>query len=168
MAASYSPEVGIVAYQRQRQPLEKATHNLFLKYPISCIPNPSVKSCLWLSIMSSNVWPLTIYWTEPVVHSHNLTAIKTCQFDAGLVTWSFYWYIPRILGVFQEIYILCWYSSKYWELLQSTKQLVHPQCTAPKWVPIWVPGSPWGPFSVFGSPKGPHFLPKVPIFPFSG
>ena len=30
--------------------------------------------------------------------------------------------------------------------------------TAPKWVPIWGPGSPWGPFSDFGSPKGPHFF----------
>ena len=30
--------------------------------------------------------------------------------------------------------------------------------SAPKWVPIWGPGSPWGPFSVFGSPKGPHFV----------
>ena len=34
--------------------------------------------------------------------------------------------------------------------------------TAPKWVPIWGPGSPWGPFSDFGSPKGPLFF-KVPI-----
>ena len=42
------------------------------------------------------------------------------------------------------------------------------ELTAPTWVPIWGPGSPWGPFSVFGSPKGPHFLSKVPIFPFSG
>ena len=30
--------------------------------------------------------------------------------------------------------------------------------TAPKWVPILVPGSPWGPFSDFGSPKGLHFF----------
>ena len=36
-------------------------------------------------------------------------------------------------------------------------------CTAPKWVPIWGPGSPWGPFSVFGSPKGPHFLSRSPF-----
>ena len=42
----------------------------------------------------------------------------------------------------------------------------HSLPTAPKWVPIWGPGSPWGPFSVFGSPKGPHFLSKVPIFLF--
>ena len=36
--------------------------------------------------------------------------------------------------------------------------------TAPTWVPIWGPGSPWGPFSDFGSPQGPHFFFKVPIF----
>ena len=29
--------------------------------------------------------------------------------------------------------------------------------TAPTWVPIWRPGSPWGPFSVFGSPLAPMF-----------
>ena len=39
----------------------------------------------------------------------------------------------------------------------------HVTCTAPKWVPIWGPGSPWGPFSVFGSPKGPHFLSRSPF-----
>ena len=41
--------------------------------------------------------------------------------------------------------------------------------TAPTWVPIWRPGSPWGPFSVFGSPLGPHWVPLGPqnlyIFP---
>jgi len=36
--------------------------------------------------------------------------------------------------------------------------------TAPTWVPIWGPGSPWGPFSDFGSPLGPHLFFKVPIF----
>ena len=35
--------------------------------------------------------------------------------------------------------------------------------SAPKWVPIWGPGSPWGPFSIFGSPKGPHFLQRSPF-----
>ena len=38
--------------------------------------------------------------------------------------------------------------------------------TAPKWVPIWGPGSPWGPFSVFGSPLGPHRVPLGPHFLF--
>ena len=38
--------------------------------------------------------------------------------------------------------------------------------TAPKWVPIWGPGSPWGPFSVFGSPLGPHWIPLGPHFLF--
>ena len=39
-------------------------------------------------------------------------------------------------------------------------------CTAPKWVPIWGPGSPWGPFSVFGSPLGPHRVTLGPHFLF--
>ena len=38
--------------------------------------------------------------------------------------------------------------------------------TAPTWVPIWRPGSPWGPFSVFGSPLGPHWVPLGPHFLF--
>ena len=37
------------------------------------------------------------------------------------------------------------------------------KCTAPTWVPIWGPRSPWGPFSDFRSPLGPHFFSRSPF-----
>ena len=49
------------------------------------------------------------------------------------------------------------------EARRSILVQVRIRSTAPKWVPIWGPGSPWGPFSVFGSPKGPHFLSRSPF-----
>ena len=82
--------------------------------------------------------------------------------NIGLLLWFFKYTSAKC----EKVPIICAFfsssklsPSEEWPALQVVMvDEVDKNYTAPKWVPIWGPGSPWGPFSDFGSPKGPHFF----------
>ena len=88
--------------------------------------------------------------------------------NIGLLLWFFKYTSAKC----EKVPIICAFfsSSKLspfeeWPGLQVVMvDEVDKNYTAPKWVPIWGPGSPWGPISVFGSPKGPHFCSRCPFY----
>ena len=88
--------------------------------------------------------------------------------NIGLLLWFFKYTSAKC----EKVPIICAFfsssklsPSEEWPALQVVMVgEVDKNYTAPKWVPIWGPGSPWRPFSDFGSPKGP--LSRSPFSPF--
>ena len=90
--------------------------------------------------------------------------------NIGLLLWFFKYTSAKC----EKVPIICAFfsssklsPSEEWPALQVVMvDEVDKNYTAPKWVPIWGPGSPWGPFSEFRSSKGPHVFSRSPLSPF--
>ena len=60
--------------------------------------------------------------------------------------------VKKVLKGLESSEVLALQTSKIYLIEMSKPKKIY-ICTAPKWVPIWGPGSPWGPFFRFWVPR---------------